>query len=68
MVPDGLEPGDILPAQLKGWLAGLLRQDVVAVDVCGELAPDKGATPEDIRLNCELNVELQEFILGYLKR
>ena len=53
---------------LKGWLDRLLRLNVVAVDVCGELAPAKGATPEDLRVNCETNVELQEFILGYLKR
>ena len=68
MVPDGLEPGDILPVQLKGWLDGLLRLDVVAVDICGELSPEKGAMPEDLRVNGELNVELQDFILGYLNR
>ena len=55
-------------AELKGWLDGLLRLDVVAVDICGELSPEKGATPEDLRVNCETNIELQEFILGYLKR
>ena len=54
--------------QLKGWLDRLLRLDVVAVDICGELSPEKGAMPEDLRVNCETNVELQEFILGYLKR
>ena len=54
--------------RLKGWLDRLLRLDVVAVDVCGELAPAKGATPEDLRVNFETNVELQDFILGYLKR
>ena len=53
---------------LKGWLDRLLRLNVVAVDVFGELAPAKGATPEDLRVNCETNVELQEFILDYLKR
>ena len=60
--------GTYSPTQLKGWLDGLLRLDVVAVDICGELSPEKGATPEDLRVNGELNVELQEFILGYLKR
>jgi ABC-type xylose transport system substrate-binding protein len=60
--------GTYAPAQLKGWLDGLLKQELVAVDVCGELSPEKGATPEDLRVNCELNVELQEFILSYLKR
>ena len=53
---------------LKGWLDRLLGLDVVAVDLCGELAPAKGATPEDLRVNFETNVELQDFILGYLKR
>ena len=60
--------GTYSPARLKGWLDGLLRMDVVVVDICGELSPEKGATPEDLRVNGELNVELQEFILGYLKR
>ena len=54
-------------AQLKGWLDRLLRLDVVAVDVCGELSLEKGATPKDLRVNCETNIELQEFILDYLK-
>ena len=53
--------------QLKGWLDRLLRRDVVAVDVCGELSLEKGATPEDLRVNCQTNIELQEFILDYLK-
>ena len=52
---------------LKGWLERLLRLDVVAVDLCGELAPSKGATPEDLRVNLETNIELQEFILDHLK-
>ena len=60
--------GTYSPARLKGWLDGLLRMDVVVVDICGELSPEKGATPEDLRVNGELNVELQEFILDYLKR
>ena len=60
--------GTYSPRQLKGWLDGLLRLDLIAVDVCGELSPEKGAAPEDLRINCILNVELQEFILGYLKR
>ena len=52
---------------LKGWLERLLRLDVVAVDLCGEIAPSKGATPEDLRVNLETNIELQEFILNHLK-
>ena len=55
-------------AQLKGWLDRLLRLDVVAVDICGELTPPKGASPEDLRVNLKTNIELQEFILDHLKR
>ena len=53
---------------LKGWIGEILQKDVVAIDLCGELTPAKGATPEDLRINCETNVELQEFILDCLKR
>ena len=52
---------------LKGWMGAILKKDVVAIDLCGELTPAKGATPEDLRINCETNVELQEFILDCLK-
>ena len=54
-------------AQLEGWLDRLLRLDVVAVDLCGELPLSKGATPEDLRVNCKTNIEFQEFILDHLK-
>lgn len=53
---------------LKGWLGRLMELEVVAVDLCGELTPAKGATPEDLWINLETNVELQEFILDYLKK
>ena len=53
---------------LKGWMKGLLKLDVVAVDLCGELAPSKGATSEDLRINCKTNVDLQDFILDCLKK
>ena len=53
---------------LTAWLEGLLKQDVVAVDLCGELAPSKGATQEDLRINCKTNVDLQDFILDSLKK
>ena len=55
--------------QLKGWLGHLMDEtDIVAVDLCGELSPGKGATPEDLRINCETNIEIQEFILNHLKK
>ena len=41
--------------------------EIVAVDICGELAPSKGATPEDLRINKETNVELYHFITNLLK-
>ena len=52
---------------LKGWIGEILKKDVFAVDLCGELTPAKGATSEDLRINCETNVELQDFILDCLK-
>ena len=40
--------------------------EIAAVDVCGELAPSKGATPEDLRINMETNIELYQFIITNL--
>jgi len=55
--------------RLKEWLGRLMeRTDVVALDLCGELSPAKGATPEDLRINLNTNIELQEFILNNLKK
>ena len=55
-------------ATLKGWLQGILQKDVVAIDLCGELTPAKGAAPEDLRVNDETNRDLLGFILDCLKR
>ena len=52
---------------LVGWLRKLLTMNVVAIDLCGELAPAKGATQEDLRINGETNRYLQELILDCLK-
>lgn len=52
---------------LAGWLRKLLKMNVVAIDLCGELAPAKGATPEDLRINGETNRYLQELLLDCLK-
>ena len=51
---------------LAGWLRKLLTMNVVAIDLCGEFAPAKGATPEDLRINGETNRYLQELILDCL--
>ena len=55
--------------EVKGWLGMLLdgRMELAALDICGELSPGKGATPEDLRINRETNVDLYRFITTYLE-
>ena len=55
--------------EVKGWLGRLLdgRLELVALDICGELSPGKGATPEDLRINRETNIELYRFITTYFE-
>ena len=55
--------------EVKGWLGRLLdgRLKVVAVDICGELSPAKGAAPEDLRINRETNLDLYRFITTYFE-
>ena len=54
--------------EVEEMLERLMTQmRVVAVDICGELAPSKGATPEDLRINKETNIELYKFITNHLK-
>ena len=52
---------------LAGWLRRLMKMNVVAIDLCGEFAPAKGATPEDLRITGETNRYLQELLLECLK-
>ena len=60
--------GSMSLAQVEEILGRLLKEmQVVAVDICGELAPSKGATPEDLRINKETNIELYKFITNHLK-
>ena len=54
-------------AQVEDILGRLLQGNVVAMDICGELQESKGATPEDLRINKETNIELYKFITTYLK-
>ena len=56
--------------EVKEWLGRLLdgRLRIAAIDICGELAPAKGATPEDNGVNLKTNKELQEYILGLICR
>lgn len=39
---------------------------LAAIDVCGEMAPSKGATGEDQRINLNTNTELYKLITKYL--
>lgn len=39
---------------------------ISAIDICGEMAPSKGATPEDLRINLETNIELYKHIIKHL--
>ena len=51
----------------------LLRQvldsgaEVVAIDVCGEMAPGRGDSPEDQRINKETNIDIYTFLNNHLK-
>ena len=55
-------------SQVKDILGRLMTGGkVVAADVCGEVSLSKGATPEDLRINLETNVELYKFIINHLK-
>ena len=60
--------GEHTLAQVKGMLERMAgAMDVVALDICGELAPSQGATPEDLRINRETNIDLYTFITNHLK-
>ena len=54
--------------QVEGILGQLLEGpvQVTAVDICGGLTPEKGATPEDLRINRETNIALYRFITAQL--
>jgi len=54
--------------QVKEILSRIFESGVKvsAMDICGEMAPSKGATPEDLRINLETNVELYKHIIKYL--
>ena len=55
--------------QVKAILGQLLGGpvQVAAFDICGALSQEKGATPEDLRINKETNIELYTFIDSQLK-
>ena len=49
--------------QVKGILGAVLEvMEPVAVDICGGLTPEKGGTPEDLRINLETDIALYEFL------
>ena len=55
--------------RVKGLLRQVLESDVevVAVDICGEVSPGRGATPEDLRINKETNIDIYTFLSNQLK-
>ena len=53
--------------QVKDMLARIMEGSrVAAIDICGEISPSKGGTPEDLRINKESNVELYTHIIKHL--
>ena len=50
--------------QVEEMLTRILEgAEVVAIDICGEISPSKGGTPEDLRINRETNIELYTHII-----
>lgn len=41
--------------------------EIAAVDVCGGLTPERGATPGDLKINRETDTEIYKFITTHLK-
>ena len=55
-------------SQVKGMLEKIAgAMEMAALDICGELATSQGATPEDLRINKETNIDLYKFITNHLK-
>ena len=55
--------------QVEGLLGRVLESGVelAAIDVCGEMAPGRGASPEDQRINKETNIDIYTFLNNHLK-
>lgn len=54
-------------SQVEDVLTRLLEGGtVVALDICGELSPAKGGTPEDLRINLETNKALYTHVIKHL--
>ena len=53
--------------QVKEMLTCIMEgAEVAAVDICGEISPSKGGTPEDLRINCETNKALYTHVIKHL--
>ena len=60
--------GDYSLEQVEGILSmAFENMNVVAVDICGELAESKGAGAQDNRINFETNTQLYKLITGYVR-
>ena len=46
-------------------IAAMTEMNVVAIDICGEIAESKGATPTDNRINFETNKQLYKLVTQF---
>lgn len=57
--------GEHTLAQVCGMLEALIGpMKLAAIDICGGITPEKGGTPEDLRLNKETDIALYQFLSG----
>ena len=53
--------------QIFGILSGVFSEasEIIGMDVCGARSVSKGASREDLFLNCRTDIEIQRFIMNY---
>jgi hypothetical protein len=57
--------GDHTLAQVCGIISALIGpMKLAAIDICGGITPEKGGTPEDLRINKETDIALYQFLSG----
>ena len=50
---------------LKGYFDG--AEEIIGIDICGQLAAAKGAQSEDLRINFRTDMEIQAFLMNCFK-
>jgi len=59
--------GEHTLAQVCGILSALIGpMKLAAIDICGGITPEKGATPEDLRINKETDIALYQLLSGLI--